>query len=93
MKTLILFLFVGLIACQEDQTPFVDVPVHAQARRLNKLYITLGSNNAFGVSTPIKERLQAKYPSDNLYFVTHATTGTSPTTQERQGWEDKVEVH
>jgi hypothetical protein len=78
MKTLILILFsLSLISCQEDSTPFVDQPTHAQARRVTKLVITLGSNNAFGISAPIKERLEAKYPGDNLYFVHHATSGTS----------------
>jgi hypothetical protein len=78
MKYILILSVLFLTCCTEEETTYrLDVPTHAQARRLTKLYITLGANNALGVSTPIKERLQAKYPGDNLYFVTHATTGTS----------------
>jgi hypothetical protein len=79
MKTLILlFVAVSLISCQDDSpTPFVDSPTHASAKRLTKLYITIGANNAFGISAPIKERVTAKYPKDNLFFVHHAVSGTN----------------
>jgi hypothetical protein len=78
MKPLILlFITIALISCSEDApTPFVDSPTHASAKRLTKLYITIGANNAFGINTPIKERVTAKYPKDNLFFVHHAVSGT-----------------
>jgi hypothetical protein len=79
MKTLILlFIAVAFISCSDDSpTPFVDQPTHAQAKRLTRLYITIGANNAFGINTPISEQLTAKYPADNLYFVHHAVSGTN----------------
>jgi hypothetical protein len=78
MKTLILFIAVILIGCQTDEvTPFVDQPTHAQAKTLTRLYVTIGGNNAFGISAPIRERLTAKYPNDRLYFVHHAVSGTN----------------
>jgi hypothetical protein len=79
MKTLVLlFIAVALISCQEESpAPFVDSPTHAQTKRLTRLYITIGANNAFGISAPIKERVTAKYPKDNLFFVHHAVSGTN----------------